>query len=155
MCKLKCVSWSRYWRVQGDSWDMCPWSVHQSDRQLPLRVSYGLQLQQHPAGLWRYTHAHITQTYVHSPPSGSVSTQTLFYQLTIMSLMTDCTTCCLSFLAQILFQISMSVTAGTTCVNAMPTATTSPAVSAASALLASSCPPVERVWVSPLLTTST
>lgn len=46
----------------------------------------------------------------------------------------------------------MSVTVEITCVNATLTATTFPAVSAASALPVLSCLLVERAWVSPQIT---
>lgn len=44
----------RHRRVRGDPRHLCQWHLHQSDRELPLRVPYGLLLQQCSAGLRRY-----------------------------------------------------------------------------------------------------
>ena len=43
----------RHRRVWGDPCHLCQWRLHQPDRELPLRVPHGLQLQQGAAGLRR------------------------------------------------------------------------------------------------------
>ncbi len=47
----------RYRRVPRDPGNLRERRLHQPDRQFPLRVSHGLQLQQHPAHLRRYRRA--------------------------------------------------------------------------------------------------
>ncbi|VFV25684.1 fibrillin 3 [Lynx pardinus] len=43
----------RHRRVWGDPRHLCQWHLHQPDRELPLRVPHGLQLQRRAAGLRR------------------------------------------------------------------------------------------------------